>query len=380
MSLATRAARRHPGVAGLSARVLAFWFGSLSLVNVLAGSRYPASDLNIWWIDLRFMPEVAGQLLLLAVGGLLVWHGLRAASGGWRRTLSLVAVAIAAIVAFMNAVMYYRIWDTGAIAPRSPVPLSLLIAILLGLIWLSIIRPAPSPPRRASYAAIAAVSLAFVGGLPLLQMAFFGTTDYRRPADAVVVFGARVRSDGAASLTLANRVRTASELYREGLTETIVMTGGIEPTGIDETIVMRDLAVQLGVPSEGDHPRLRRRQHERECGEHGPHLPRQWTAPHPRGEPVLPPAPDQARVRASGVGRADGAGEDELGSTDVGDRGARDPGVLALLSPLGGCVAVAQYGYGGGGGGNAYGSLRPRDWKKAQVTARPKTNPPTCAQ
>jgi uncharacterized SAM-binding protein YcdF (DUF218 family) len=188
-------------------------------------------------------------LLLWAVGGLLVWHGLRPASG-WRRTLSLVAVAIAAIVAFLNAIAYYRIWDTGAIAPRSPVPLSLLIAILLGLIWLSIIRPTPSPPRRASYAAIAAVSFAFVGGVPLLQMAFFGTTDYRRPADAVVVFGARVRSDGAASLTLANRVRTASELFREGLTETIVMTGGIEPTGIDETIVMRDLAVQLGVPSE----------------------------------------------------------------------------------------------------------------------------------
>jgi uncharacterized SAM-binding protein YcdF (DUF218 family) len=245
----------------LGARVLAFSFGALSLLNVLASFRNPAFDPNIWWIDLRFMQKLAGQLLLLAVGGRLVWHGLRPASGGWRRTLSLVAVGIVAVVAFLNAITYYRIWDTGAIAPRSPVPLSLLIAILLGLIWFSIIRPAPSPPRRASYAAIALVSVAFVGGLPLLQMAFFGTTDYRRPADAVVVFGARVRSDGAASLTLANRVRTASELYREGLTDTIVMTGGVEPSGIDETIVMRDLAVQLGVPSEaiildpgGDNP------------------------------------------------------------------------------------------------------------------------------
>jgi len=233
----------------MCARVLAFCFGSLSLVNVLAGLRHPAFDPNIWWIDLRFVPNLAGRLLLFAVGGLLVWHGLRPALG-WRRTASLVAVAVAAIVASMNAIEYYRIWDTGTIAPRSPVPLSLLIAILLGLIWVSIIRPAPSPSRRASSAAIAAVSLAFVSGLPLLQMAFFGTTDYRRPADTVVVFGARVRSDGTASLTLANRVATASELYREGLTDTIVMTGGIEPTGIDETIVMRDLAVQLGVPSD----------------------------------------------------------------------------------------------------------------------------------
>jgi uncharacterized SAM-binding protein YcdF (DUF218 family) len=249
MSLATRAARRHPGVAGLSGRALAFWFGSLCLVNVLAGLRHPTFDPNIWWIDLRFVPKLAAQVLLSMVGGLLVWHSLRPALAGWRRTASLLAVAFAALVASTNAIAYYRIWDTGAIAPRNPLPLSLLIAILLGLIWLSIIRAAVPPSRRASAAAIAAVSLAFVSGLPLLQMAFFGTTDYRRPADAVVVFGARVRSDGTASLTLANRVTTASELYRQGLADTIVMTGGIEPTGSDETIVMRDLAMQLGVPS-----------------------------------------------------------------------------------------------------------------------------------
>ena len=84
--------------------------------------------------------------------------------------------------------------------------------------------------------------------LPLLQIGFFGTTDYRRPADAIVVFGARVRSDGTPSMTLANRVITASDLYREGLADTVVMTGGIEPSGFDETAVMRDLAVELGVP------------------------------------------------------------------------------------------------------------------------------------
>src|SRR5512132_2333615 len=111
MSLAMRAARAHQGVAiggvaGFCARVLAFWFGSLSLINVMAGFRHPAFDPNIWWIDLRFMPKLAGQLLLLAVGGLLVWHGLRPASGGWRRALSLVAVGIAAIVAFLNAIAY----------------------------------------------------------------------------------------------------------------------------------------------------------------------------------------------------------------------------------------------------------------------------------
>ena len=255
MSVATRAARVHPGVAlgglaGLGARVLAIWFGSLSLVNLLAGLRHPAFDPNIWWIDLRFLPRVAGELFLVTVGALLVAHGLRPAASGWRRTAGLAAVATAAIVAATTTIAYYRTWDAGAISARSPVPLSLVIALVLGLVWLSILRPTPPPSRRASSAVIAVFSLALVCGIPLLQMAFFGTTDYRRPADVVVVFGARVRLDGTASLTLANRVITASELYREGLADTIVMTGGIEPIGFDETIVMRDLAVQLGVPSD----------------------------------------------------------------------------------------------------------------------------------
>jgi vancomycin permeability regulator SanA len=238
------------GIAGLSARVLAFWFGSLCMLNVLAGLRHPSFDPNIWWIDLRFLPKLGGQLLLLSIGALLVAHGLRPATGRWRRDASIVAVGFAGIVAAMNAAAYYRIWDAGTIAPRSPVPLSLVIVVLLALIAVSMIRPAPAVEWRTSLEVVAAVSLVFVAGLPLLQMAFFGTTDYRRPADAVVVFGARVKSDGTASLTLANRVTTASELYREGLADTIVMTGGIEPSGVDETVVMRDLAVKLGVPSD----------------------------------------------------------------------------------------------------------------------------------
>lgn len=237
-------------VLNLGARVLAVWFGALSLLNVLAGLRNPAFDPNIWWIDLRFLPDAVGGIVMLGAGTALVAHGVRPASPGWRRTTSLVVVSVVGLIVVWNAIGYYRVWDSGSIDPRSPVPLSLVIAILLGLIVLSMLRPAPTIPRRTAIAVVAAVSLAFVVGLPLLQIAFFGTTDYRRPADAIVVFGARVRPDGTPSITLANRVLTASEVYRQGLAGTIVMTGGIEPTGYDETVVMRDLAVEFGVPAD----------------------------------------------------------------------------------------------------------------------------------
>jgi vancomycin permeability regulator SanA len=84
--------------------------------------------------------------------------------------------------------------------------------------------------------------------VPLTQIVFFGTTDYRRPAQAAVVLGARVMPDGEASVVLADRVRTAVELYHQGLVDTLVMSGGLEPdTGYDETTVMRALAIEEGV-------------------------------------------------------------------------------------------------------------------------------------
>ena len=135
------------GVAGLTARVIACWFGSLGLVNVLAGLRHPSFDPNIWWVDLRFLPKAGGQLLLASTGVLLLAHGLRPVIGGRRRTASLTAVGIVGIIAAMNAAAYYWIWDAGTIEPRSPVPLSLLIALLLSSIWISMLRPSPPVTR-----------------------------------------------------------------------------------------------------------------------------------------------------------------------------------------------------------------------------------------
>ena len=79
-------------------------------------------------------------------------------------------------------------------------------------------------------------------------MLCFGQTDYRRPADAIVVFGCRVYSDGQPSLALADRVRTGCELFREGLAPQIVFSGGPGDGEIHETTAMRQMALELGVP------------------------------------------------------------------------------------------------------------------------------------
>jgi len=75
----------------------------------------------------------------------------------------------------------------------------------------------------------------------------FGKTDYRRPADVVVVLGARVYADGHPSDALADRVRTACQLYRSGLVKKLLFSGGPGEGAIHETEGMKRMALQLGV-------------------------------------------------------------------------------------------------------------------------------------
>jgi uncharacterized SAM-binding protein YcdF (DUF218 family) len=87
-------------------------------------------------------------------------------------------------------------------------------------------------------------------GFPFAQMFCFCLTDYRRQADAIVVFGARVYADGSVSDALADRVRTGCELYLDGLTGRIIFSGGPGDGDVHQTEAMRKMAVELGVPAE----------------------------------------------------------------------------------------------------------------------------------
>jgi uncharacterized SAM-binding protein YcdF (DUF218 family) len=229
-------------------RVLGFCFGVCVVVNVIA-SLWRGFDANLWWIDLRFLPAPGRSILSASLGASLIGTAVRPAMRRPWRIVTLAVILSFAAVAVIDAIRYWTLWAEHSIRATSPVPVSVVVAAVLGLVAWGAGRARPGP-RSSRLALIGAVGLAFAIGLPLLQVVAFGTTDYRRPADAIVVFGAKVRDDGTASIVLRERVIRASELYRAGLAGTVVMTGGIEPTGLDETLVMRDLAVSQGVPEE----------------------------------------------------------------------------------------------------------------------------------
>jgi len=82
-------------------------------------------------------------------------------------------------------------------------------------------------------------------GLPLLLLTHvftFGATDYARPADAVVVFGAGVRG-GEPSPALDDRLQHGIRLWKAGCAPRLVLSGGP-----DEVPVMRRVARDAGVP------------------------------------------------------------------------------------------------------------------------------------
>ncbi len=232
----------------LAARVLSVWLGGFALLSALVALRHPTFNENLWWVDLRALGPAADAALVL-VGVLFVWFGLRPAPDGWRRYSTSALAFGLALAALVNTASFYVEWHKGAIRPTTFVPFSLLMAVLLTWLGGMCLRPGSvaSPERR--YRTTVSVSLLFVLGLPLAQLLFFGTTDYRRRADVIVVLGAKVHANGSPSTTLRDRVSTAAELYREGLAPTLIVSGGIGETGFDESQVMRDLAVSYGVPA-----------------------------------------------------------------------------------------------------------------------------------
>jgi vancomycin permeability regulator SanA len=236
--------------ADAAARALALFFGGFSLLNSLGGLRSRGVDANLWWIDLRPFPDLLAQIFLLLAALCLLGFAIQPPRSYWGRALTTIVIGIAATAVLMNVVEFYRLFAQGRLRPWLPVPLSLLVLAALGLILRVNLRlrqaASSSRPSLGMMAAFCFCLVAF----PLAQMVCFGNTDYRRPADVAVVFGARTYADGRPSDALKDRVRTACKLYRDGLVKKLIFSGGPGDGKVHETEAMRRLALQLGVKAE----------------------------------------------------------------------------------------------------------------------------------
>ena len=228
-------------------RGLALFLGGFSLLNLLGSVRCAGFDANLWWIDLRLLPRAVANPLLLVSAVCLIGFAIWPPRSTWRRLVTMACLGALSIAALVNTVQFYGLLAQETVRAGIPIPLSLFIAGALGLTAAACLRPPQSNARPGNLIPVLAVCLACVVGFPIAQMLCFGKTDYRRPADAVVVLGARVYADGRPSDALADRVRTACQLYLDGLASKLILSGGPGDGAIHETECMRRMALELGV-------------------------------------------------------------------------------------------------------------------------------------
>ncbi len=233
--------------APIAARALALFFGGFSLVNLLGDLRHPGFDASRWWIDLRLLPAPLSAILLTLASLCLLNFGVRPPRSPRLRGLTSVMVGLLAAGLLWNTLEFYAVVFQGRLHPFLPVPLSVIFLATLGLILYVNLHPDRfRPSRPLSLPLLAAVAACLIS-FPLAQMFCFGKTDYRRPADVAVVFGAHVYADGTPSEVVADRVGTACQLYRDGLVKKLIFSGGPGDGPVHETESMRRLAIRLGV-------------------------------------------------------------------------------------------------------------------------------------
>ncbi|MCL1879518.1 MAG: YdcF family protein [Actinomycetia bacterium] len=245
------------------ARGVAFFFGLyavFSLISLLLNTAYNA---NIWWIGLLGIPELlAWGLQFFVALALLAFSFKPPRRLGWRIAGSAVCALFAAL-ALRDAVLTWLLAGQGVIRLGILLPFSLFIMLAfvgLALAMFFGCRCRPDHPdhrillgrrwqRSLPSLVIAALAVAFSGlAFSWGQILCFGLTDYRQPVDAVVIFGAQAYPDGTPSPALAGRVDAGIEMYQEGYTPLLIMSGATGWEGVDEAAVMQRYAVQNGVP------------------------------------------------------------------------------------------------------------------------------------
>ncbi len=232
------------------ARGFSLFIGGFTLVSVFGSLRHAHADFTVWWVAVPAVGRVAAGVLLVLFSAALLGYAVAPRMRPWRRWPTVGLVLAFAAITVWNGVDFYLAWRAGEMRPGVPVPLSFVVcAVLVYVAWAALRPPAPRRRRLAAAAVLVGTAAACLLAFPVAQVFFFGETDYRRAADAVVVFGAQVHADGRPSTSLKDRMTTAVQLYEDGLVGRVIVSGGVGESGFNEALVMRDMAVAAGVPS-----------------------------------------------------------------------------------------------------------------------------------
>lgn len=72
--------------------------------------------------------------------------------------------------------------------------------------------------------------------------------DNKKRSDVILVLGSRAYHNGKWDACLFSRVSHAAELYKAHYAPLMIVSGGVDRTGFNEALAMKDMALFLGVP------------------------------------------------------------------------------------------------------------------------------------
>jgi len=230
-----------------SVRGFALFFGVFSALNIIVSRFGTARAEDIWWIQFDYLPSPIVAMLSALLAVTLICYALKPGMSLVRKIVTTSVCMVYAVFALVNVLEYYSLLSSGAFTTRFPVPFSLFIVI--GFIFMGIVAWTLNERRSSLLEFSLMMMFAALGVLlfPLVQIYTFGSTDYSRPADVAIVFGARAFPDGRLSTSLRARVDRSIELYHDGLVPKLLFTGGIDADGVNEPEMMRAYAIAHGV-------------------------------------------------------------------------------------------------------------------------------------
>jgi vancomycin permeability regulator SanA len=232
------------------ARGTAAFFGAFFLLELASETLLAATDANLWWLDLRPLDPRTVRAGLGLAGVLLVGFALHPRLPGPLHAACFLTVAGLIGAALWHAAGWVRLLAAGRVVSSVPVPFDVHVAACLFVVLAGLCVDRRRPHRPVRDAIVGVVSCAVcAAAFAAAQMVCRGRIDQRGPADAALVFGAKVLPDGRPTTALADRVRTACGLHEAGLVRTLVLSGGPGPGDVSETEAMRRLAVAEGVPA-----------------------------------------------------------------------------------------------------------------------------------
>jgi hypothetical protein len=141
---------RAATVLAIAARGAALFLAIFIVVGLVGELRGRATDLSLWWVDLRDLPDIVRISLLAGFALTLVLWAVRSAPGVRLRRALAAGCALFAAFAVRDAARYQSILGGGLVRPTAPIPLSVVIAVGLVVLALVALRPRHAAAARGA--------------------------------------------------------------------------------------------------------------------------------------------------------------------------------------------------------------------------------------